>query len=198
MLSWVVVYGRVVLFHLNRMRTEQHRGDVQQGFGFLVRDEAYMTSPGGLITIEWLMNKAASARDAYQDLLGSAGDGFDEELAASRELMEAAVLCAHWLQTEGGSPRAYVGPFGPPMLCRGDKVLVRPGAIIMSSDPGKPAVTSMKRQSVVVTESYRGYIQRSALSEGALLAVVQARIVWAGGGGHTRWTDANNVVTVTK
>jgi len=48
-----------------------------------------------------------------------------------------------------------------------------------------------------VTESYRGYIQRSALTEGALLAVVQPRIVWAGGGGHTRWTDANNIVTVT-
>lgn len=185
------------LCEFNCMQIEQHQRDVQQGFGFLVRDDAYMTRSGDLITVEWLMEKAAAAREVYHDLLDRTGGAFDEEMAAYRELMEAAVLCAHWLQSVGGAARAYIGPFGPPLMRRGDKVLVRPGADIVSSDPGKPGVRSIKRQSVVVTESYRGYIQRSALTEGALLAVVQPRIVWAGGGGHTRWTDANNIVTVT-
>ncbi len=113
------------------------------------------------------------------------------------EVSKAALLCATWMDKQGAAELVFVGQFGPVMPHRGQKVVIRKGAVIFTTRTGKGVpsggVVSVRDQTVTVFSADRGYVDWSGTSRAGPECLRQARVTWIGAGGYYRWTDANNV-----
>lgn len=170
----------------------------RQSFLFFDREAAYILPFGTAITVDWLKQKAEEAEARCKAMPEqSSGDRYCDERLLMREVWENAEACALWMARSGAGVRSCVGPFSPSLNMRRDQVWIRPGSEIFSHHPDEKLrrVVSKRITQVVVEYSYRGYVERGNGSKPGADDVVQARVEWLGGGGYSRWTDANNVLT---
>ncbi|WP_432263396.1 hypothetical protein [Cupriavidus sp. TMH.W2] len=141
-----------------------------------------------------LYEYAASAESTYRTLLSEFGPGtVHVGRNEARRQMEAARACAAWMEANGFSEIANVGPYMGTTISRGDKVYIRKGARIDGTGSTIPreGADLKRRQLVTVVSVDRGYLDFSEPSRNP--KIVQGRVHWAGAGGYWRWTDINNV-----
>ncbi|WP_404667049.1 hypothetical protein [Roseateles asaccharophilus] len=142
-----------------------------------------------MLTAEGLLAIAVEADAEYQRLLALHPPGtFNAERNDAREKAEQALICAQWMEKQGATTLAFVGPLGDAPFKRGDLVRVRKGAIMRSTNPKVPrqGQAYMGTRPIKIHGIDRGYLRDRE-------EVVQPRINWAGTGGYWCWVEANDV-----
>lgn len=145
-----------------------------------------------MLTFDDLMAFAEKAEQLYRERSALYPSGtVDDARNDARRQMENALVCAAWLERSGITALTFVGPFGPVLPQRGDRVRIAKGAEIRSTHPKKKGgVTNGRILTVTVLDAYPGYVDRYHGHP----EVVQPKIQWVGAGGYFRWTDACNLV----
>jgi len=121
----------------------------------------------------------------------------DAEIAAQTEdcdqrwsLMrrrDAALATAAWMERNGVTEAANIGPFGNIALPSG-KVRVRKGAPLRGTGNHVPETTGTSYVIKVVSVD-EGYV----FDDGRTITLRNQTVHWAGRGGYWRWTDVTNV-----
>jgi len=98
------------------------------------------TTPGmnqdGLFTIESLSVYAEEQRAIYEELLAQhPADSRCEGLYRAYQKINAALLCAEWLQRSGLQSTRFVGPFSARTYRQGERVRVTKGTLVYSTKP---------------------------------------------------------------
>lgn len=132
-----------------------------------------------MYTPDKLLEIAAKAETDY-----NAG----KNLADNHSLMEAALICARWMEDNGVQEIENIGPFNTHSIRRGDKVRIRKGSTIKSMN-GKTYEAKVS-YTITVHDVYAGWAGYHHLRE---TDVRNAIIVWSGRGGYWKETDINNV-----
>lgn len=160
------------------------------------------TTPGmnqdGLFTFESLSAYAEEQRAIYEELLAQhpAGSRCEGRYRAYQN-MNAALLCAEWLQRSGSQSTRFVGPFSARTYRQGERVRVTKGTRIYSSKPGTGKFGDIAQRNHVITvhRFNEGFIgDMSTPSDGACIR--HAQVTWLGAGSYWRWTDAVNIEPV--
>ena len=158
-----------------------------------------------MFTKESLRQTADEAEKTYRELLVLHPPGtVHHERNDAHDLMERARLCADWMEVHGIAETANIGPFMTNLPKRGQKVRIRRGANIFSTDPkiAREGEIAQRARVVTLDSVFEGYIDnhrgRKWVDERHAPAVVQARVHWAGAGGYWRWTDIENVELVAR
>lgn len=145
-----------------------------------------------MFTPKSLREMAAVAHAEYLELLKLHPPGtYHEGRNKARDLADRAEACAKWMEQQGLTELAHVGPFSSfSSLAKGTEVRIRKGSIVHSTK-GEPRTTA-RDQVIKVHFSDQGYVDTYARAANDV-AVRQPKVTWAGAGGYWRWTDLNNV-----
>lgn len=107
----------------------------------------------------------------------------------ARDLRDKALECIAWMRARNLTEVTWVGPFGPPLPTKGEKVRVKPGAIIRGGPRNRPS-------SCVATRALTVTVYR--IDKGGVYTIPEKivrtpEVSWVGAGGCIRTTDMNNV-----
>lgn len=109
-----------------------------------------------------------------------------------RKEIEDALACAIWMEKNGHKELEYVGPFGEVLFEKGEKVRVKAGAHLSSTNPkysrAKGGKTVARNYAVKIQRAHAGYVLHGEVHQGC--------VVWAGEGCYWYETDLNNVEPV--
>lgn len=142
-----------------------------------------------MITPESLLQIAAESELLYKDLSIQFPPGtYSRERNGARDRMDRALLCADWMIRKGHESLRFVGPFGNIPVKNGERVRVKAGSLVFSTNPQVDQTGVELKRSQIVT--IHGDVSPGYVNENRL---VQPRVTWAGSGGYWRWTDLNNV-----
>jgi hypothetical protein len=114
-----------------------------------------------------------------------------------RETTEHAMLCAVYMENRGIQALKYVGPFGSVPFKVGDKVRIRRGTQVYTTNP-KYAGSKIAGTTHVITvfDISPGWVCKDeGMQDGIRMS--QPTVRWAGTGGYWCWVDANNVEQIT-
>ena len=121
----------------------------------------------------------------------------DENLNARRQ-RDKALAAASWMEQEGIAQMAHVGEFLSFELQKDQRVRLRRGAHIYSTNPqvsreGK--INTLNRQ-IRVFDVHSGFIATNGFSAIHGGPLRNAEVHWVGTGGYWYWTDINNVEVI--
>jgi hypothetical protein len=154
---------------------------------------SWRTNPGVVITPQWLSDVAVRAEARYKELLEAHPAGtIHDERNIMHTIAESALIVGEWMERTGLKSATFAGPFGPALPQRGQRVVIRRGAVVRYRGAD---TTTQRVQHVSVFSADRGYVDyREGSRPGQCVPVRQAQVSWAGAGGYWRDTDANNLV----
>jgi hypothetical protein len=164
------------------------------------RAACFLTPAGIAMTPDWLMDTAAHADQRYKALSVLYPPGtMHTERNLMRDLSEAAMEVAAWMESQQVKSLAFAGPFGPDLPLKGERVRINKGSVVYSTNPKaeKGTVILQRDQTVQLRSADRGYINESARTDRGEARVVGSTVRWSGASGYWRWTDASNVMRLS-
>lgn len=146
--------------------------------------------------VDRLLKIATEADQAYERLLKLHPPGtYNLERNDAHRLREDALACAAFLESSSKVAQLrHIGTFGPELPKKGDRVLIKRGAVVRSTRPGTPqeGVTLTRNTWVTLHYAHKGFISDSR-HDYVEQRIRNPEVGWAGAGGYWRWTDVNNV-----
>ena len=148
-----------------------------------------------MFTPQSLLEMSVNDTNKYETLLKEFPPGTvnternDAHMRASK-----ALLCAEWMEKEGITEIANIGPFLSTHIIKGQRIKLRKGSLVFGTfKGGQEGITLTRAQTITVHDVYSGYVDQE---RGGKVALRQPAVVWAGSGGYWRRTDLNNVELV--
>lgn len=137
-------------------------------------------------TPDGLLEQARAAAEAHERLLAQHPPGtFNQERNDARDLRDKLLACAKHMQDQGIASAMHVGPFSAEQFRKGQRVRIRAGARVRSTNPKARQVQATRARVVTVFSIDRGYV----CDDG----VRNPEVCWVGTGGFWCYADLNDV-----
>lgn len=138
-------------------------------------------------TPEIPLEQARVADEAYERLLAQHPSGtVNQERNDARELRDNLRACAKHMQDHGIASAMHIGPFSAEQFHKGQRVRIRAGASVRSTDPKARLVTTSRARVITVFSIHPGYASWYE-------DVKNPEVCWVGSGGYWCSTDLNEV-----
>lgn len=149
-----------------------------------------------MITQDFLFSQMVEAEEIMNRERRAPGQLISDAFSKARRLHDEAEAAIRWMQEANLTEIEQVGPWGSKNIKRGDRVMIRKGAVIRTTHPrwnrDNPKVAG-RDYAVEVHDVYEGYIQSNWHSHRRDEAVRNQQVVWAGTGGYWCWVDSKDV-----